>query len=332
MMTQTCPMALPKEEYNEKSTLDGVANDVADTLHRVAELWFEDDSLILRAEDSIFRISKGILMARSPVFKAMIGLSHSGQESMYGCPMIQLHHSAAEVTSFLFFMPPPAKASFEVVIGVLRLAHEYDVKYLLRRALVHFEAFFPSTLDGDCTYDQGCDSESALSCNLVALRIALEVGAVWNLPSIMYECCTFSLAEILDNANRRDLPKDDERTLILSHQNQAKLGMSLVTSFLYAQPSGRCKFAAKCNLGKLVWLGKVEAWRKEGRDSVPLEFWDESDWAQMDGDFCEGCLASFQESYARGRVALWEALPSVFGLPGWEDLNEAQIKMFRTNE
>ncbi|KAJ6530298.1 hypothetical protein B0H19DRAFT_967735 [Mycena capillaripes] len=307
-----------------------------ETLQRVAELWFEEDNLILRAEDSIFRVSKGVLMARSPVFQTMIsGLSHSGPEYPYGCPVIQLHHSAVDVTSFLkaifdseFFLPPPAKAAFSVVIGVLQLAHEYDVKYLLRRALLHFEAFFPSTLDGERSYTITMEGSDFLSCTLIALRIALEVEALWNLPSIMYECCTFTLAEILDNPNRRDLPASDERTLILAHENQAKLGTSLATAFLYAESSGRCKSTSKCNLGKLVWLGKVDAWRKEGRDSVPLEFWDESDWEHMETDFCRGCLTSFQESYAEGRTALWKALPNTFGLPGWDELNKAKVNMF----
>ncbi|KAJ7187218.1 hypothetical protein C8R46DRAFT_1342377 [Mycena filopes] len=307
----------PKTEYDdEKTPLEVSAHPVAETLRRVDDLWFEEDTLILRAQDDIFRVSKGVLMARSEVLKTMIG--GLGQPSV----------------AKLFFLPPPAKASFAVVIGVLRLAHEYDVQYLLRRALLHFEGFFPSTLDGDRVYPETISESGVdmLSASLIALRVVLDVGALWNAPSIIYECCTFSLAEILDDPHRRELPAANERALLLSHQKLAALGASFVTRFLYAEPSGRCRSAAKCNLGKLVWLGKVDAWRKEGRDSVPLEFWDEGDWEGMEGDFCQGCVGSFQESYAEGRKMLWGALPATFGLPGWDELNKAKVEMFAGSE
>ncbi|KAJ7026982.1 hypothetical protein C8F04DRAFT_1005370 [Mycena alexandri] len=326
----------PKAEHDEEASLDLPAYSGAENLKRVDDLWFEDDTLILRAEDSIFRVSKGVLMARSHVLKTLIcGLAQGNPATLDDCPVVQLDHSSEDVTSFLkaifdsdFFLPPPAKAPFTVVIGVLRLAHAYDVKYLFRRALLHLEGFFPSTLDGEHVYAEVTESNEFLSCTLLALRAALDVGALWNIPSIMYECCAFTLAEILDDARRRDLPGVNERALILSHSKQAALGTSFVTNFLYAEPSGRCRSAAKCNVGKLVWLEKVDGWRKEGRDSVPLEFWDESDWEDMKPDFCQGCLASFQESYARGRKMFWEELPTTFGLPAWEELNKAKVEMF----
>ncbi|KAJ7030196.1 hypothetical protein C8F04DRAFT_1114197 [Mycena alexandri] len=326
----------PKTERDEETSLDLPAYPEAGNLKRVDCLWFEDDTLILRAEDSIYRVSKGVLMARSDVLNTLIcGLAKSNLATLENCFVLKLNHSAEDVTSFLkaifdsdFFLPPPAKAPFAVVIGVIRLAHAYDVKYLLKRALRHLEGFFPSTLDGEHVYAEGSESSEFLSCTLLALRAALDVGALWNVPSIMYECCTFSLAEILDDPHRRYLPAVNERALILSHPKQAAIGTSLVTNFLYAEPSGRCKSAAKCNRGKLVWLEKVDAWRNEGRGSVPLEFWDESDWEHMEADFCQGCLASFQESYARGRKTFWEALPTIFGLPAWGELDKAKVEMF----
>ncbi|KAJ7661176.1 hypothetical protein B0H17DRAFT_953746, partial [Mycena rosella] len=193
-----------------------------DKLHRVEELWFEDDNLIIRAEDSLFRVSRGVLAARSPVFRAMLfGMPQpnpGNAVTMYGCPMIQLPHRAADVEYFLkaifdseFFLPPPEKSLFCVVLGVLRLAHEYDVKFLLKRALLHLETFYPSILEGDGVYDSddespaGAESSSAEEsepvingCALAALQAASEVGALWNLPCIIYDCCTLDLNDMLD--------------------------------------------------------------------------------------------------------------------------------------
>lgn len=243
----------------------------------------------------------------------------------------------SDIYSFRFFLPPPAKSSFWAVVGVLRLAHDYEVHYLVKRALLHFETFFPSVLDGKRVYVTIVEGSepTVLSCDLVlaALQVAAEVGASWNLPSVIYECCTFSLAEILDSDQWIDLPASHKRTLILSHENQ-KYGASAVSQFLFADYSSGCKNYRKCSSGRLHWLKTVDNWCKAGRDSVPLEFWDESDWEDMEigGDFCDFCLTKFQESYAREREVFWEALPKTFGLPGWNELNKMKRDMFPDNE
>ncbi|KAJ7457378.1 hypothetical protein FB451DRAFT_1564230 [Mycena latifolia] len=198
----------PYEDVDDKESLNSSTHTIVGDLQRVADLWFEDATLILRAEDTIFRISRGILAARSSVLKArMCGLAQSSADMLYGCPVLEIQHSPVDVTNFLkaifdsdFFLPPPARSPFSVVIGVLALAHEYNVAYLFRRALRHFETFFPSTLDGERIHDGIVEGSkvgaSTLSCYLLALQAASDVGALWNVPSIIYECCTFTLAEI----------------------------------------------------------------------------------------------------------------------------------------
>jgi hypothetical protein len=224
-----------------------------------------------------------------------------------------------------FFLPPPAKSRFRVVIGVLRIAHEYAVQPFIKRALFHMETFFPSSLDAKKVYDDDdecpVDVGSILSCDLEALQVATEVGALWNLPSIIYECCTFSLTEIMDRGEWDILPTSLKRQVLLSHGKQ-KYGASTVSDFLLADSADDCKEIENCNAGKLRWLKVVDNWRKEGRDSVPLEFWDDSDWNDMavDGDFCEACLAEFKRSYSQQRKLFWEGLPKIFGLPDWDEL------------
>ncbi|KAJ7626758.1 hypothetical protein B0H17DRAFT_1218501 [Mycena rosella] len=345
---------MKKEESGDSESIHSATDTAIGDLKCVPELWFEDDNLTLRAEDSIFRISKGFLAARPPVLKTMFSaLSHPSAGMLYGCPILELPHASVDVTNFLkaifnleyvatatrelqsrhyptvFFMPPPARAPFSVVIAVLALAHEYGVASLLKRALLHLETFFPITLDGARNYDAPAEGSgmSMLSCDLIALQAASDVGASWCLPSIIYECCTFSLAELLDNTHWHALPACHKRTLLLAHAAQ-KRGVSTVTRFLFvASPTG-CRSAAKCNTARLLWLDVVDAWRATGRDSVPLEFWDDSDWGNMDDQFCDPCLTRFQTSYAQAREVLWTGLPRMYGLHGWDALNKMRAEVF----
>ncbi|KAJ6632217.1 hypothetical protein B0H10DRAFT_1976581 [Mycena sp. CBHHK59/15] len=340
-MTHQMPGLGNDRDDDEKQSVDSSASTAVNDLHHVEELWFEDDTLILRAEDSLFRVSKGVLSARSPVMKAMFsGMPKSGGDILYGCPVVDLHHSASDVTYFLkaifdldFFLPPPAESPFWVVIGVIRLAHEYNVRSLLRRGLMHLETFYPSVLDGQRAYDtieEGSERTRVLHRNLVALQVASELGALWNLPRIIYECCTFSLTDILDSEGWEDLPAIHKRTIILSHDQQ-KYGASRVSQFLLANVSQQCKSTPMCNSAKLLWLKTVDNWRKGSRDSIPLEFWDESDWEDMAHDFCQSCLAKSKEYHAFQRTLLWKALPKAFGLLDWDELEKLKTEMFCTN-
>ncbi len=75
--------------------------DVDNTPTRVEELWFSDGGLVVQAEQSLFRVSAGILAARSPVFQDMLSFTQPPDaQSIEGCPVVKLLDSAADVTCF----------------------------------------------------------------------------------------------------------------------------------------------------------------------------------------------------------------------------------------
>ena len=77
-------------------------NPSSPSLERVSELWFDDGTIILQAGTSIFRVYKGLLAARSPVFLDMISMPEPDQmELMEGCPLVRLEDSAEDLEYFL---------------------------------------------------------------------------------------------------------------------------------------------------------------------------------------------------------------------------------------
>ena len=73
-----------------------------DALTRVQELWFEDGNLIIQAGNSQFRVYRGVLAARSSVFRDMLSFPQPPEsELVEGCPVVLLHDSGAEVAVFL---------------------------------------------------------------------------------------------------------------------------------------------------------------------------------------------------------------------------------------
>jgi hypothetical protein len=69
---------------------------------RVPGLWFEDGSLVIQAGTSQFRVYRGTLAARSPVFQDMLSFPQPPNADLVdGCPVVRLPDAATEVTSFL---------------------------------------------------------------------------------------------------------------------------------------------------------------------------------------------------------------------------------------
>ncbi|KAJ6516961.1 hypothetical protein DFH09DRAFT_940661 [Mycena vulgaris] len=107
---------------------------------RVDDLWFSDDTLVIRSEKKVFRVTKSILCARSSVFRDMVAFSQPPSDqtnTIDGRPVVVLHDSAADVEVFLraifdssYFMPPTTPVQLDVVLGIFRLAHKYDIDYL----------------------------------------------------------------------------------------------------------------------------------------------------------------------------------------------------------
>ena len=73
---------------------------------RAPHLYFPDGNLILRAENTLFRIFAGLLAARSSVFKDMLAFSPpppSGEEdeTIDGCPVVDVYDEPRDLAVFL---------------------------------------------------------------------------------------------------------------------------------------------------------------------------------------------------------------------------------------
>lgn len=70
-----------------------------------AEVWYEDGSIILVAENEGFRVYSGILSQQSSIFADMFSMPRpiqpQPQDIYQGCPVVHLPDSALEMRCFL---------------------------------------------------------------------------------------------------------------------------------------------------------------------------------------------------------------------------------------
>ncbi|KAJ7268516.1 hypothetical protein C8J57DRAFT_1612678 [Mycena rebaudengoi] len=297
-------------------------------LQRVAELWFdsEDDNVVLRAEDCLFRVPKEILATRSSVFRDMLSPSHASRETLDGCPVALLQDSAADVTHFLraifdssFFEPPPAKTELSVIIRILRLSHKYDVQYLRRRALLHLDTGFPTSLAEYEISGSETFASDGLDDSLLTIQCASEVGAPWVLPTAFYFLCYSGMRDILAARAWPRLSPADQATAIASHMKQ-RAACPPVLPFLRIPFTEGCAALDRCSAYKAQYLADVSAWNI----SDPLGTY--RDWTPFEGHVCAYCLKKSKEYHRVGREEVWTNLPAMYGQPAWDVLERMKAE------
>ncbi|KAJ7751705.1 hypothetical protein B0H16DRAFT_1724068 [Mycena metata] len=304
------------------------------SLQKAEELWFSPDIVILRADTRIFRVFAAILKAQSSVFADMFTLPHppsADMESMDGFPVVELHDKPEDVEVFLkaifdssFFMPLPAEIEYSHALGILRLAHKYDVPYLRRRALEHLNPHLPTNLTAyDDRKGNNMVSFSArrVSRALATIPTATEVGALWLLPVAYYDLCKQSAEQLIFNASWKDFGEKIQRACLIGHSAQRN-HFHKICRFLSVVKTtgGSCADPTKCNELCHRYALNPGLW---GFSANPLAVWGEGIWRNLaDGGMCDGCVVENKALHAAARQEFWDQLPQMFGLPGWAELEE----------
>ena len=132
---------------------------------RHADLWFSDGSVVLRAEETLFRVHMSQLSRHSVFFRDLFSLPQPASSdklsnvdpsgvlsTVEGCPVLHLDDSAQDVANLLIALyDGPTfgnndRNDFAVVSGILRLSTKYLVDALRAKSLAHLSIAWPSSL------------------------------------------------------------------------------------------------------------------------------------------------------------------------------------------
>ncbi|KAF9485476.1 hypothetical protein BDN70DRAFT_795624 [Pholiota conissans] len=198
-------------------------------VERHPDLWFDDGSVICRAENTLFCVHMSQLARHSLVFHDMVMLSHPEatrvESTMFvqggkttgsrKVPVVYLYDSAEDVGNLLtaLYDGPTFgnndEDDFRVVSGILRLSTKYLVDSLRAKALAHLSEAWPSDLR---TWDAREDLARSFEIEGIPKRyphpfnvinLAREVNAPSLLPAAFYDLSRYSIAQIFE-------PTEDE--------------------------------------------------------------------------------------------------------------------------
>ncbi|KAJ7061525.1 hypothetical protein C8F01DRAFT_1137677 [Mycena amicta] len=313
---------------------------------RVPSLWFDDGTLVIRSQKTLFKVHRSILSARSSVFRDMLAFpqSNSGTETFEDCLLVEMPDEPGDVLAFFlaiydssYFMPPPNKIDLSTLLGILRLSHKYDIEYLFRRALahldghLHFEEYnflfkprqgtitVPDDTDSALAVDWDPSSQETSSVPLIGVIQALTaVEAQWLLPVARYWLSSMPL-ETLIKIPSETLDGDALRQILRSRETLVRQRGRIVLFLSAPDWEGQnvgCENSELCDPWRSDML--VDQFRQnvQGGEARMLD--------NLDTDGTELCSVCLTLPHLFQFVA-WARLPDMFDLPPWESL-KAQRK------
>ncbi|KAJ7760100.1 hypothetical protein DFH07DRAFT_940030 [Mycena maculata] len=322
---------------------------------RVQELWFEDGNIVVRAETSQFRVYRGFLATRSPVFQDMFSFPQPlDSELVDGCPLVVLPDPAPHVIVFLraifdssFFKPFPFPTAYNIIVGCLRLSHKYGVDYLRREALIHFSSGFDTKLsrwDAEAygAYNLGDDTPVSriiswgippdIGYNASVIHIIREVDALWLLPLAFYSLSATSStdigSDIFSDAGCNSVPTKlsdvDRAAFLRGHGIQCLSVATDILRFLYEPVEiDGCGCPEACSQVRLRAIASIREVIR-ANPSRPLDIWGPNEWEWLD-DACLTCLTALKKTHQEAKEEFWDKLPGIYGLPPWEELQKMQV-------
>ncbi|KAJ7624495.1 hypothetical protein FB45DRAFT_1030634 [Roridomyces roridus] len=113
---------------------------MAESLVRSPDVWFDDGTIILQAEHTLFRAYRGVLAAQSSIFRDTLSIPQpEEQETFDGCTVVKVHDTAQDFQLFLSathnagYLTTRPVAGIEMLCRLLRLATKYDVEHICMR-------------------------------------------------------------------------------------------------------------------------------------------------------------------------------------------------------
>ncbi|KAJ7468229.1 hypothetical protein B0H11DRAFT_1732469 [Mycena galericulata] len=293
-------------------------------LLRSEDHWYDDGTIVLQADRTLFRVHGGLLATQSSEFHDILSNLPPSQEEYDGCPLVVVEESAHTMEHLLtvihdvrWFNRYPV-ANIMDLSRLLRLGSMFRMKGLPKQLVsMILSKIYPSSLDHWLSRKppRGYKETESDDFKVLALGTAYDIDFRPLLPGIYYECCRYPIATI----GAASISRTDKMKCLTAMTTFDKDWARGVYPFLFRGPSGPsgCRNNLKCGRERQAWI-------KDNRGLPVLKdvFSAPFEWKEI--DFCKVCLKSAKELYKAGRVRLWDALPSLFELPPWEELLAAE--------
>ncbi|KIJ26399.1 hypothetical protein M422DRAFT_38238 [Sphaerobolus stellatus SS14] len=284
------------------------------------DMYFEDGNIVLVAENTAFKVYRGLLAKHSPVFMDMLQIgcaeaSEEGQETFEGCLAVRLSDRSDEAAQLLRAIHGQLNFDIENAMHlahVLRLSAKYLIDPIRITAFKKLTLKFPSKLTDWNRITAPSAEESA-----EIIRAALEAHADILLPSAYYALCRAEVEEVF----RLDLPQHALQVFFQGRHTLGRAIIPLLADIIARMPhhyAVSCHDPKKCTelLSKLKHE-VVEILRRKDPSAMPFEIVTSLSLKDSVVNQCSWCRGYLEGKFGAWLQKTWLELPLVFGLPSW---------------
>jgi hypothetical protein len=205
----------------------------------------------------------------------------------------------------------------------LRLGRKYDIQQLQAEALRRLTFEFPSTLEEfdrlgiAYTLIDG-DGINLATFFLTIIHIARESDCLSVLPTVLFQFCErFGVKGMIGALQQSDgtgyeMSLADQRLAVAGWHTLIE--MQAKETFIWLVNNDGCSQPDVCGKIKNNILHTI--WFPVPRSGMALVRWDPT-WEKR---CCKACMRKSKLLHNEGRQKIWDDLPNIFGLPGWEEL------------
>ncbi|KAJ6497614.1 hypothetical protein C8R45DRAFT_983596 [Mycena sanguinolenta] len=288
-----------------------------------SKVWYNDGSVVLQAENTLFRVHWSVLSQHSSVFRSLKDLPQpSNQPAVDGCPIVELQDSALDVEHLLTPLYDPTFLSqnalpLAVIGALIRLGRKYDFKNILDSAVARLAFQNPTTLE---EYDA-----LIVTGNYALTRIMSYPGYAFDLLTLAREnnmelVLPLQILEATQTRGEKmpSLSVDDLYRCLIGRQKlvikQYHPGHTL--GWLREWPYTDCDSPAGCGAKR---KSKFHSYMDQNVMKAFAMIPAEQDLEAIIG-LCATCHQHVIESIISGRKKMWEELPGFFDLAPWNEL------------
>ncbi|KAH9916597.1 uncharacterized protein BXZ73DRAFT_53737 [Epithele typhae] len=286
------------------------------------EFWFEDGNIVLIAGKTKFKMYKGLLAQRSPVFANMFSFPQPAATNVIGgdeCPRVELYDSPEDLRQlFRALMFNGQKMgligdtfTYADISALILTGHKYEIDFLVKIGIEKLRYYYPTNFYFSLKI-QDPPLPEACSC-IAVVNIARLTGNSSMLPYALYLCAKLPADDLVRGFSARpDRPLDQLSPTDLARciTARTKLSMENMKRLLALVPRSSCK-----EIGCQGFRDHVRRQMDEEPESAfsPAVF---DHWLEFipDDNMCEECADEVDSGDKYYRAQLWGRLPELVGV------------------
>ncbi|PSR72331.1 hypothetical protein PHLCEN_2v11779 [Hermanssonia centrifuga] len=303
-------------------------------------LWFEDGNIILIAEETAFRVHRGVLSLHSEVFRNMFLVPQpsdvvEGGSTMLGlgCPFVRLHDTPEDLAMFLSILYGKRSIYYKLehalpfadLRAMLLLAMKYQVEGISIEAIDRLEACYPFSQlpDYDCEQTRNRDGPPLAIVpedSIAVVNLARLFDLPRLLPTALYGCCQLDTSKLLDGVRYgRELVRlseEDVRRCFIVKDELMKKKHIMTALIMDPYTSPECSAPTQCRRGvqKLTWDGSQQPFWTNYNPLQLIDSWLDKRTGKL---LCSRCAPGIGTRYNQKRLEVWEELGKIFDVSPW---------------